>query len=1238
MGSVELGEFSTAKQGVIVAEKIRASFSIIAGGFRWLAILATAVTVPTVAWGQAYSGSVTGTVTDPSGGVVPSAAVRLVDEQKGYPFAAQTDATGRYLFRNLSPGTYRITVEMQGFQTQEKTGIKLDVNQNVAVDFALQVGAAAQRIDITGETPMLATEDAVTGQTINRKFINDLPLITRSVTDLAFLTPGITDVDTQCQGCTANNFISNGGRNATSDMLLDGVTVTNFEQNSGIQTPTYTPSVDAVEEFTVQQTNFSAEHGFSGGTIVNMVTRSGTNQFHGSLYEFFRNQKLDANNWFNNQGGVPIAALRNNNFGGTVGGPILKDKTFFFFDYDGTRSRTGTTRHSGVPSAAERTGNFGELCGYSGGTFDSAGRCSSDDGQLWDPYTGVYDADAGGPVRSGFIPFNNLSTYISPGSPVLNGTPFQLAPAAGNLIDPVALKLMQYYPLPNLNVGTDAYNPYTNWVGSGSNQNNNDQFDIKIDHRFNEGNLLSGKYSQQKGFGHPFNCYGNVADPCTSGPTDSSAHLAALNFTHSFSPAVLLNVAWGFTRGASFTKSIAGDYKDFDPVKLLGLPAYMNTSGVPFIPDIELNSSYSQPSNSIGTQPWSYLRQGQETHHLLGTISWVRGSHELKFGAEGRMHRDNFTQPGIPGGQFIYDFTGTSQQPFSVGGDALASFLISNAGPGSQDSSSGYEVPNQVSTQSFQAGGFVQDNWKVSKKLTLNIGVRYDLSLPRTERYNRMNGLDPNVVSPLQVPALGTLHGGEIFASEKNRSPGYDTSYTTVGPRFGIAYEPIEKTVIRAGYGMYYSSVRSGASGVGPPGFQGYDEYTPWITTYQNDGVTPFGRLNNPFPAGIKLPPGSSLGLLNDVGFGAVGPIPSIDSAVPYEQSWSFGIQRELPANFLIDANYIGKAGRHLYFGGANGLNYLGPQIEHYTPDQIADLNTFVPNPFFGIITDPNSELSNPTVQNSQLQKPFPQFTSFNGDTPPWASSSYHAFQLRVEKRFSYGLQALVTYTWSKSIDDASTTDSSVSWLGGISNAVQDPNNRRLERSLSTFDIPRVLQFSYTYELPIGRGKAIGRNMHPVLNAIIGGWQTNGIWRFSDGRPLLLTLSGSQSLPTYGDQRPDLTAPLHCNSGSDFLTNYFSNPEVAVAPAPFTMGNAPRSYGGCRARGQNNATLSLFKDFMLSKLREGARIQFRFEAFNALNHPQFDAPDAQVNGGNFGVVTGLANSPREVQLALKFYW
>ena len=1204
-----------------------------------LKILVCLILLSATGWAQLYTSTVTGLVTDPTGAVVPNAQVKLVDEQKGYKFSSTADATGRYLFRSVPPGTYKLSVEAQGFQLQEQSGIKIDVNQNIAVNFSLQVGSTSQTVEITSAAPVLSTQDAVTGQVVDRKFINDLPLVSRSVTDLVVLTPGVTEADSSCNLCTANNFISNGSRNSTADILMDGVTTTNFEQNSGILFPLYTPSVDAVEEFVVQESNFSAEYGFTGATVVNMVIRSGTNQFHGSAYDFLRNQVMDANNFFSNAAGLPIPPLKKNNFGGTVGGPIRRDKTFFFFDYDGTRQATLSTFTAGVPSAAERTGNFGELCGYAGGSFDSAGRCSSPDGQLWDPYTGVYNNDQGGPVRSGYIPFNNLITYMSPGSPNLNGTNLQLPAKPGNLVDPIALKLAQYFPLPNLGTpGTANYNQYTNWQGSAASHGSWNQFDVKIDQRFSDKDLLAVRYSRASSPGLPGPlCYGNVADPCTGGPAPSDANLVAINHTHTFTPTLLLTVSYGLARSFVFSQTIAAEsqFKGLSPVKTLGMPAYMDTSQIPFIPSIVLGN-YTSPGNSnLGTQAWSYEREGTETHELLSTLNWVKGSHDFKFGFDGRMHRTSYTQPGTPGGYFSYDFTGTSEFPYSGGGDAIASFMTGVGGPGSWGQ---YEIPNYVSTQSFQYGGFVQDNWKVNRKLTLNIGIRYDVNTPRSERYNRMNGFDPNVVSPITAPGLGTLHGGEIFMTPSNRN-NFETDYGDIGPRFGLAYQLSNKTVIRGGYGIFYSTVKGGASGTGALGWQGYDESTNWYALNPSDGATPYGRLSNPFPNGVKLPPGSSLGLLNDVGYYAAGPVAKIDSPNPNEQSWSFGIQREFPSNILLDATYVGKKGTHLYFGGATQLDYLGAEIEHYSASQISALNTYVNNPFYGIIKDPLSGLSAQTYPASQFLLPFPQFTGVGMEDPPWANSIYNALQLKAEKRFSHGLQFLVTYVWSKSLDDSSTTGDAVSWLGGnaLQTHLQDPNNRRLERGLSTFDIPSVLQFSYTYELPIGKGKPLLGNANAVVNAILGGWQTNGIWRFTDGRPLFPSLSGGQSLPTYGGQQPNITGELKCAS-SDILNQYFANPDVMVVPPPFTVGNSPRSIGSCRQPGTANVNLALFKEFLIPKLREGTRLQLRLETFNAFNHPQFNGPDTTVNGGSFGVITSTANGPREVQVALKLYW
>jgi hypothetical protein len=1185
------------------------------------------LSLSTAVWAQLYTSTVTGVITDPTGAVIPNAQARLVDEQKGFAFTAASDSTGRYLFRNVPPGSYKLSVLAQGFQPQEQAGITVDINQNVAVNVALQVGATSQTVEITAAAPVLSTQDAVTGQVVDRRFINDLPLVGRSITDLVVLTPGVTEVDNTCNLCTANNFISNGSRNATSDILMDGVTTTNFEQNSGILFPLYTPSVDAVEEFVVQESNFSAEYGFTGATVVNMVIRSGTNQFHGAAYDFLRNQIMDANNFFSNAAGLPLPPLKKNIFGGTVGGPIKRNKTFFFFDYEGYRQETLSTFTSGVPSSAERTGNFGELCGLAGGSFSANGMCSAAAGQIWDPYTGVYNANLGGPQRSGYVPFDNLTTYMSPGAG-LPRTP-------GNLIDPVALKMMQYFPLPNIGVGTSAYNQYTNWQGSAGAQGIGNQFDIKIDQRFSDKDLLSGRYSRSwsPGPASP-NCYGNVADPCTGGPAPGDANLVAINLTHTFSPTMLLTMSYGLARSYVFSETIAAEpqYKGLGPVSTLGMPSYMNASGIPQIPDIILGNYTSPNGTNLGTQPWSYEREGTETHELLATLNWVKGTHDLKFGFDGRMHRTSYTQPGTPAGYFSYDFTGTSEFPYSGGGDAMASFMTGVGGPGSWGQ---YEVPNYVSTQSFQYGGFVQDNWKVNRKLTLNIGLRYDVNTPRSERYNRMNGFDPSVVSPITAPGLGTLYGGEIFMSPSNRN-NFGTDYGDIGPRFGFAYQLFNKTVIRGGYGIFYSTDKSGASGTGALGWQGYDEVTNWFPLNPSNGATPYGRLSNPFPNGVLLPPGNSLGLLNDIGLGAAGPIASIDTPNPNEQSWSFGIQHELPSSILLDVTYVGKKGTHLYFGGAGGLNYLGSQIESYSPSQIAALNTYVNNPFYGIITNVNSGLSAATYPASQFQLPFPQYTSVSGEDPPWANSIYNALQLKAEKRFSHGLQFLATYVWSKSIDDASSTGGAVTWLGGVTH-LADPNDRELERSLSTWDQPSVLQLTYTYELPIGKGKALLGNANAVVNGILGGWQTNGIWRFTDGRPEILYLSGGQSLPTYGAQQPDLTATLQCAS-SNILNQYFANPGAVSVPPPFTLGTAARVDAGCRQPGQRNANLSLFKEFLLPRLREGAKLQVRLETYNGLNHPQFSGPNTTVNGGSFGVITSTANTPREVQVALKLYW
>jgi len=1254
-----------------------------------LAVLLILAGLAVPAGAQLYAGSVTGVVSDQSGAVIAQANVTLVDADKGFTFTAKTDDKGRYLFRSVPPGRYNLSVKAAGFKDQARNGIKVDVSQNVGADFAMSVVGAKETVNVSTAAPLLGSEDATTGQVVDRKFLNDLPLNGRAVMDLMYLAPGVTEVDASCMGCYATNVIINGSRNATTDILMDGVTTTNYEQNSGIRVETYTPSVDAVEEFKVQESNFSSEYGFSGASIVNLVTRSGTNSFHGGLYEFQRYYKTDANNWFNNQQGIPIPGLRRSDFGGTFGGPIIKNKTFFFFDYEGVREddQAGPSFY-GVPSDAERAGDFGELCGGDGpngpapdGTFDASGKCSDPAGQLWDPYAGVYSPTYGGAVRNqnAFIPFNNLATYTStvdanhPGNVNLVGTPYALpVNVQGNLIDPVAQKLMAYFPEPNLNVGSANYNPFTNRVESGSVKSSNNQWDLKIDHRFNQKNLLSAKYSHQSGLSGGFNCFGNAADPCSSGPTTGSAHVFVINDTHTFNPTTLLTVSYGLARGTYFYGGVAATYPNVSPVDAIGEPQYMKDSGYNWFPTVGIGGGYSAASYySIGNNPWSYAKQGQETHQLIGTLSLVRGAHEFKIGAEGRLHRLNYTQPNYaPAGAYNFDQTGTANydptcvpNPPAVscpplGGDGMASFLI---GAQPNDCCGMYEIPNSVATQNFEAGGFVQDNWKKSDKLTLNLGLRYEVVLPRTDRRNELNWLDPNVQSPITLDGQ-YLTGGEIFASPGDRHS-YAPDYHGIQPRFGFAYRLFHDTVVRGGYGIYLSAWRGAVAGTSGVGQQGFDQLTYLVPSFEGDGVTPAARMSNPYPyGGPTKPVGSSLGLLNDVGYGGFGPIKDVSNKVPYEQSWSFGFQHETKWNVLLEASYIGKKGTHLYFANAGNYSHLGSWIESLPAQDpnsndlpctimtIACLNTFVSNPFADptqsnasqLLSPENPLVANPSVQKFQLLMAHPQFFGFAGDEPPIANSIYNALQLRAEKRFSNGLEFLATYVFSKSIDDASLTSTNSEYLGSFA-SLQDPNNPEGERSLSTFDIPQVLQLSYTYELPIGRGKFIGGDLNPILNGIVGGWRTNGIWRFNSGRPINPGLYYSNSLPTYGPQRPNLIGRPHRNRGNDsaWTSQYFTSADGSdffAQPAQYALGTAPRDLGAVRQPGARNADLSMFKEFGMGKIRDGMRLEFRFEAFNAFNHPQFAGPDTTFGDPDFGMIFYTINSPRQLQLALKLYW
>jgi Carboxypeptidase regulatory-like domain/TonB dependent receptor len=1201
---------------------------------------------PSALFGQGYFGTVSGTVTDPSGALVPQAKVTLIDQQKGFQFTATSDSSGRYLFTSIPPGLYSVSTDVQGFEKIIHTNVQLNVSENATANLKLTVATTKQTVEVQSRQT-LDTEDAVTGQVVDRKFINDLPLVDRYVLDFTELAPGVNDQsDQNGVSDTGTNFISNGSRGASADILMDGSSITNFEPNGGITQVTYTPSAEAVEEFKVQQSNFSAEYGFSGASIVNMITRSGTNSFHGSAYDFIRNQITDANNWFNNEYGIPLPPVHRNNYGGTVGGPILKNKLFFFFDYDGTRSSDMGTYQAGVPSLAERKGDFGEICAANGGAFDANGLCSVIAGQLYDPYTGTFQTPADGPAgayRSAYIPFNNMATYSSPGNPNLNGTPFQLPHSAGNLLDPVAQKMMQLFPEPNISNG----NIYDNWIASGASTSSNDQFDIKIDYRFNEKNLLSVKYSQGWQSNAPYDCFKNFTDPCGSGQNQSAQHLFAINDTYTFGPTLILTSTFGFTRGS---EQIDAYNKSFNanPLGTLGFPSYLGTNGFLGVPATFITGGYySAGYTNIGQDPYGNYKQGQDTGQLSEVLTKILGQHAFKLGFEGRLHQQNYIQTNAPVGLFSFDSTGTAQCPIpditQCGGDGMASFMM-----GQMNGNSYYQIQFEPATQNFQYAAFAQDNWKILPQLTLNLGLRYDVSLPRTERHNRMNWFDPNAASPLAAPGLSTLHGGEVFNSADQRT-NWETDWKDIQPRFGFSWQLDPHTVMRGGYGIYYSQTRSGANGLLSYGSQGFNQSTGVVTTYQNDGATPYLHLSNPFPNGLILPPGSSRGLLNDVGYGAIGPLRTAAAArTPYEQSWSLGMEFGLPSNMLFSVDYIGKKGTRLYFTGANNLDVLGAGVENMSPSQIGNLGNYVSNPFASVLTDPyyaNSVLTSPTVQAFQLMLPYPQFTSVTTDVPPTANSTYHALQVVVEKRYSNGLELSANYTWSKSIDDASLYDTNVTWLGNYGPnsgyALQDPNKPYLERSLSTFDVPQQMKINYSYELPFGRGRAFMGSAPRAVDLVLGGWKTAGVWSLRSGFPLQFTVeNGGSPIWTYGPQRPNITGSPRRSGGpeSNWINNYFANPDVFQIPPAYTLGDTPRAIGNVRSPLSLTNNMSIMKDFGLSSTHKEMQFEVRLEAENALNHPIFGTPDTIVGDPDFGVINYTAVQPRQCQLALKLYF
>ena len=1140
---------------------------------RWALLFVLAAQVSALL-GQSFTGTIEGIVQDSSGGIIAKARVTAVNLGTGQSREFESNTSGRYVFASLPPGSYRLTAEHPSFKTTVVDRIVVEVQQTASLNLTLEVGNVTQTVEVKSQSPLLQVATSSLGTVVESRQLSDLPLNSRTGLGLLALSDNIVisrGFDPALFN-GANLFSANGSRPGQNEVLLDGApnTVPGVWPGRGILGVAM--PVDAVQEFVVQTSVFAAEFGRSGGGLVNMVSRTGTNQLHGSLFEYLRNSALDANNFFSNRAGIPLGSFKRNQFGGTVGGPLRLPKlyngtnrTFFFGTYQATRARTRDSQVYTVPTAAARTGDFSNLTDVRGNAI-----------AIFDPLT---TADVGGnPTRQ---------------------------PFAGNRIpaarlNPVGVKAASYWPQPgragsvnNLNV-------------SGAIIHDVDNVALRIDHNLSSAHRLNGRFNYTRDDSlNP--AYFGLAVRGRQGVTQD-VYSGAGEYSANFGPSTLLSLRYGYTRTpfGSIIPSLGFD------LTTLGFPAYLNNVNAQRIFPSFVPAGYSPIGDPDGINDPDYA-----IHSFQASVSKIRASHTWKFGADARVHRVTQNRGITLSGDYSFD-RGFTQGPnanraSATAGDGFASMLLGTP------SSGAFGAYIRSHSLNPYYGLYAQDDWRVSSKLTLNIGLRYDLELPRTEELDRLDWFDYHVVSPLssRVSGLGELHGGLQFAGVNgNPRQHFNTDGNNFAPRFGLAYQVNRATVIRAGYGIFFGSGSVGAGGWNIAS-QGFAPLTPFVGSL--DGLRPIATLSDPYPNGLTKAAGNSDGLLSQVGQN-VARVYDRQAPLPYNQQWSFSLQRQF-GQMLVQTAYSGSRGVHLGDGAGIELNQLLPQ----TLALGAGLQQLVANPFYGIVTTPGL-LSASQVSRAQLLRPYPQFGNLTLFNPAAAGSTYHGASVKVERRFASGIGFLGSYTFSKNISDSPATI-------GQAAGHQDAYNRRADRSVVEDDIPHRFVASAVWELPVGHSKAIGANWGRAMDALLGGWQLNGIATRQSGPPLALTSTPNTTRAMGGVQRPNSNVFSAAKSGSvQSRLNDYVNAAAFSTPDPFTYGNVGRTLGSVRGPRLSNLDVSLFKTFAVT---ERARLQVRAEWFNVTNSPMFGVPNQAFGNAAFGTISSQRNDPRQTQIALR---
>ncbi len=1140
-----------------------------------------ATLAPSAVLAQTVAGQISGLVTDPSGAAVSGVVVTVTDLERAVNIRGTSTDSGFYVVAPVPPGRYRISTEKAGFRRYVLEPLPIATQQKATVDIKLEVGAVSESITVAGSAQLIETATATLSGVVENKRIIDLPLNGRNVYALAQLTPGVfgwrpaSGTGGVGEGFESiGRFTVNGGRDSSNAIMMDGVPVTVNANTNNMNANTAVPSVEGVEEFRIQTNSYTAEYGRSGGGILTIATKSGTNELHGSLFEFVRNSRMDANQWFNNANGRRLGSFKRNEFGASMGGPIRipkiydgRNKTFAFGAYEGRRQRSANLGQFSLPTDEQLGGDFSQ-------TLNAQGALRV----IYDPATTRPDPARPGEFLRTAFPGNRIPT---------------------NRFDPVAAASQKFYTA-RPNAPGLAFTRLNNFVMQGTNPTSVDRGTLKVDHQITDKQRMFVRYtifdnrnSQPEWWPGP---------GCPDGGCFSNAERqqnGAFDYSNTLSPTSLLSLRWGFARSILNRGSW---HQGFRPSSL-GLPASVEQGA-----DLLVFPQFGiEDATPPGLQHHWNFRSANMSHTFVGTYSKVLSSHNLKTGTEIRSNLINHMQAPW---QLAFNFNrGMTAGPDprvvnTVAGYGYASFLLGAGSGGSVVNG----IRPALENKSF--GVYLQDDWKVNRKLTLNLGLRWDWETGVTERYDRFGVFDPYVRSPLNERVRGSdLRGGWTFPNAGLGRRGLKpTEWAKIAPRVGIAYQVMPRTVIRTGYGIFYTMAPYGANHYGTSPFSAS---TPWLNSL--DGVTVHNPLRNPFPDGVLQPEGSKGGLLSANGLGAGSPIPDT-MTTPYNQQWNFTISREVGSSIAMEIGYAGNKGTKLP---------ISWQMNQLATDRVRlGVLDLVDNPFFGSV--PVGALSQPRVQRGQLQRPWPQYPGVSFSGASWGNSNFHSLQARFERRFSGQGALIVSYTMSKLISDGGDN----AWASA---GPRDNNCRACERSLSPYDQTHRLVTSFTYELPIGKGKAVGASWNGWMNAFFGQWQINGIASLNSGITQQFNVPANTSNSFGGGQRPDSNG-REAKLDSPGILQWFDTSAFTI-PAQYTFGNVGRIHPSIRSDRVENIDFSVFKNF---KIRERMAVQFRAEWFNFANHPIFGDPNTTVGNVNFGRVLGTANGPRQTQLALKF--